>query len=505
MSSIKKLTGQTLIYGVPTILGRFLNVFLTFGLTYLFNTTAQFGDYAVAYAYVTFLNVIFTYGMETAYFRFSQSDEYRKDVYPTALSSLLGSTLLLSSLMILFSKPMADLWRMSEHPEYVVWFAFIIGFDAICTIPFARLRQEGKAMKFSMIKFCNILIQVCSTLFFVGLCPWLEKHHPGHFLLFLYNPSISAVGYAFLSNLVASTATLLMLYKEFGSYNFKFNKRLWKDMMIYSLPLVIVGLAGMVNETLDRALLDHLLPYSVDKNKAIIGIYSACYKIAALINIFIQVFRMGAEPFFFNESNKSSAQQVYANVMYFFTIVCMAIFLVVVLFADTVWTRYLVDSAHHPEYLEGLIVIPILAFGYVCLGIYYNLTIWYKLTNKTLIGSFVTILGAVITVGMNIWLIPKIGFLGSAWATMVCYLVMMVATYFLGQKYYHVPYDIKAILSYIFLGLVIFSIYWWGVRRVPSDFVKLSCALLGVFIYVVWVWIKERRRLVGIFRRNAGS
>ncbi|RAJ03966.1 O-antigen/teichoic acid export membrane protein [Chitinophaga skermanii] len=502
MSSIKKLTGQTLIYGVPTILGRFLNVFLTFGLTYLFNTTADFGNYSVVYAYVTFLNVIFTYGMETSYFRFSNSSDFKKDVFPTAMSSILGTTLVLSLIMIACSGWIAALWKIEDHPEYVVWFACIIGFDAIATIPFAKLRNEGKALQFSLIKFTNIIIQVFCTLYFVGLCPWLAKHHPDSIFLSVYNPNISAVGYTFISNLIASGSTLLLLSKEFKQYNFTFNKTLWRDMMAYSLPLIVVGLAGMVNEALDRTLLDHLLPYDVETNKSMIGIYAASYKIAALINIFIQIFRMGAEPFFFNESNKNNAQQVYANVMYFFTIICMAIFLGVSLFSDTIWIRYLVDSRQHPEYLQGLQVIPVLAFGYVCLGIYYNLTIWYKLTNKTLIGSYVTVMGAVITIVLNIWWIPKIGFVGSAWATMLCYLIMTIVTYIVGQRYYYVPYNVKAILLYVGFGVLIFVAYWWGAGSVKSMPIRLGLGVLGLLLYVGLVWKKEKKTFAAMLRRK---
>ncbi|WP_295128972.1 polysaccharide biosynthesis C-terminal domain-containing protein [uncultured Chitinophaga sp.] len=501
MSSIKRLAGQTLIYGVPTILGRFLNVLISFGLTYLFNSTADFGDYALVYAYATFLNVLFTYGTETSYFRFAQMDQFRNDVYSTTLSSLVATSVLFSSAMILASGWIADFMKLSLHPEYVIYLAFIIGLDAIATIPFAKLRKEGKPLKYALIKFFNIVITVTLTLYFVGLCPWLQVHHPDSIFLKIYNPEISQVGYAILSNLIASLVTLLMLYKELGQFRLKFNTILWKEMMVYSLPLVVVGLAGMVNETLDRTLLSKLLPYDTETNKSMIGVYSAGYKIAALINIFIQIFRMGAEPFFFNEANKSDAPKVYAKVMYFFTIICLAVFLVVVLFADTIWIRYLVDSRRNPEYLAGLPVIPLLAFGYVCLGIYYNLTIWYKLTNKTLLGSYVTVIGAVITIVLNVWLIPKIGFVGSAWATLVCYLVMTIITYFMGQRYYFVPYNVKAIGSYILLALAIYAAYYWGTAQL-SELLKVACGVAGLVIYTGMVWMRERAGFINLIKRR---
>ncbi|UYQ93110.1 oligosaccharide flippase family protein [Chitinophaga horti] len=502
MSSIKKLAGQTLIYGVPTILGRFLNVLIAFGLTYLFNSSSDFGDYALVYAYATFLNVIFTYGTETSYFRFAQMDEYKNDLYSTTLSSLIGTSVLFSAAMILAADWIANFMGLGAHPEYVICFAFIIGLDAIATIPFAKLRKEGKPMKYALIKFTNIVITVVCTLYFVGLCPWLQQHHPDSVFLTIYNPNISQVGYAFLSNLIASVATLLMLFKELAQFRPKFNSALWKQMMVYSLPLVVVGLAGMVNETLDRALLGKLLPYDEEMNKSMVGVYSASYRIAALINIFIQIFRMGAEPFFFNEANKGDAPKVYAKVMYFFTIICLAVFLFVVLFADTIWINFLVDSRGHPEYLAGLPVIPLLAFGYVCLGIYYNLTIWYKLTNKTLLGSYVTVIGAVITVVLNVWLIPKIGFVGSASATLACYLVMTVITYFMGQRYYYVPYNVKAIGSYILLAVGIYVAYYFGTAALESVMLKLACGAAGLMIYVALVWKREKVGLMNLARRK---
>lgn len=502
MSSIKKLAGQTLIYGVPTILGRFLNVLISFGLTYLFHSSAEFGDYALVYAYATFLNVIFTYGTETSYFRFAQMDEFRNDVYSTTLSSLIGTSVLFSAAMVISSGWIARFMELELHPEYVVYLAFIIGLDAIATIPFAKLRKEGRPMKYALIKFFNIIISVTCTLYFVGLCPWLQAHHPDSIFLKIYDPSISQVAYAVIANLIASVATLLMLSRELGQFRPRFNTNLWKQMMTYSLPLVVVGLAGMVNETLDRTLLSKLLPYDEATNKSLVGVYSASYRIAALINIFIQIFRMGAEPFFFNESNKSDAPKVYAKVMYFFTIICLAVFLVVVLFADTVWIRYLVDSRTNPEYLAGLPVIPLLAFGYVCLGIYYNLTIWYKLTNKTLLGSYVTVIGAVITIVLNYWLIPRIGFVGSAWATLICYFVMTVITYFMGQKYYYVPYNVKAICSYLLFALAIYAAYYFGTAQLTSQVLRIACGVAGMVVYIGFVWQRERVGFVNLVKRR---
>ncbi|MDP9230506.1 MAG: oligosaccharide flippase family protein, partial [Bacteroidota bacterium] len=293
--SVKKLAGQTVIYGLSTVIGRFLNVFLTFWLTYVYGAE-KFAIFSLAYAYVTFLNVVFTYGMETSYFRFMQRPEYKKDVYNTSMISLMITTLFFSGAMIFYSQEIANLWRVPDNPEYIRWFAWIIGLDTLCAIPFAKLRQQGRPIKYAAIKIANIVIYVAFTYFFIKVCPSLQKNDPHNFLLKFYNPSID-VGYTFIANLIASVFTILFLAKEFFNVQFKFNRKLWKEMLLYSWPLLIVGLGGMINEVLNRIMLDYRLPYSFAMNKREVGIFNASFKVAALVNIFIQVFRIGAEPF----------------------------------------------------------------------------------------------------------------------------------------------------------------------------------------------------------------
>ncbi|MDQ3845070.1 MAG: polysaccharide biosynthesis C-terminal domain-containing protein, partial [Bacteroidota bacterium] len=491
MSGIKKLAGQTAIYGISTVIGRFLNVFLTFWLTYVYGAE-KFAIFSLAYAYVTFLNVIFTYGMETSYFRFSQNEKYKADVYSTSLISIILTTILFSGAMILYAPQIADIWRVPAHPEYVVWFAWIIGLDTLSAIPFARLRQQGRPIKYGAIKIANIVIYVGCTYFFIKIWPALAKHNPDSFWWFSYNPKID-IGYTFIANLIASATTLVLLAKELLSFRFRFNFQLWKEMMAYSWPLLIVGLGGMVNEVLNRILLDYRLPYSFERNKFEVGIFNANLKVAALVNIFIQVFRIGAEPFFFNEAGKQNAQRTYARVMKLFVIVSCIVFLLVSLFADTVWGRYLIGVKNNPEYAQGIGVIPIIALAYVCLGIYYNLTVWYKLTDKTINGAYITLAGAVLTIMLNYISIPYIGYWGSAWTTLACYAFMMIISYTQGQKYYHIPYAWKKLIAYIVIAIIFYLIYYGFSLLTNNVFIKLSIALLLLIGYVLFIGMVEKK------------
>lgn len=485
MSGIKKLAGQTAIYGVSTILGRFLNVFLTFWLTYVYGAE-EFAIFSLAYAYVTFLNVIFTYGMETSFFRFVQHEKYKNDVYNTSLLSIIATTVVFTGAMLYNAPQIANLWRVPNNPEYVTWFAWIIALDTLSAIPFARLRQQGRPFKYAAIKIANIVTYVAFAYFFIKICPALLKKDPNSFLVVLYNPEIG-IGYTFVANLIASALTLLLLGRELLDFRPRFNFKLWKEMMAYSWPLLIVGLGGMINEVLNRILLDYRLPYSFEENKRQVGIFNANFKVAALVNIFIQVFRMGAEPFFFNEAGKQDARKTYARVMKLFVVVSCIIFLVVSLYADTIWGQYLVGVKNNPEYAQGIGTIPIIALAYVCLGIYYNLTVWYKLTNKTIYGAYITVAGALITIALNYISIPYLGYWGSAWTTLICYAFMMFVSYRQGQQHYPIPYAWKKLMAYLLICVVLYGVYFGISYFTDNVWIKLVSAtvLLGLFVLFV--------------------
>jgi len=491
LSSIRKLANQTIWYGGSYVAARFLNVFLKFVLTYII-PISSYGVVSKVYVYTTFLSVLFTYGMETTYFRFVQNQQEKQDLFNTSFSSIILSTLFFCAGMVIWAVPLSQVWQVAEHPEWIQWFAVILGFDALAAIPFARLRQEERPIKYAFIKFLNIFLQVAFTLYFLWICPWLQLHHPGNPLLYFYNPSVG-VGYVFVANLIASVLTLFFLYKELRGFRLKINRRLWREMMAYSLPLVIVGFGGMINEVVDRILLDYLLPYQETRRNTIIGVYQVGYQFAMLINIFIQIFKMGAEPFFFNEMNKANARQTYARVMKFFTIGCCCMYLGIVLFRDLWIALKLVDIRRYPEYIGGFNVVPQLALGYVCLGIYYNLSVWYKMTNKTGAGAVITVIGSALTLALNFWWIPSYSYVGSAWATLICYFVMMVISYIWGQKHYHVPYEWKRLGGYLLLAVAVSLGYGWLKNIFDSLWLKLLIALVLWLAYTFCILKMEQQ------------
>ena len=456
MNPLKQFAGQTAIYGIPTIVGRFLNYLLVPMYTRVF-LTAEYGVVSELYAYVSFLFVLLTYGMETAFFRFAQEKQHRASVYSTALLSLLSTSAVFMFFAIIFSGSIADWLDYSNHREYIIWFALILVFDAISSIPYANLRQENKALRFALIKTINIFINIGLNLFFILLCPYL-LHHSQHELLlnairFIYDPAVG-VGYIFISNLVASAATLLILGVDLLKIKLVFNGILLKQMLKYAWPLLLFSFAGIINETFDRIILKHLLPAASDP-MAQLGIYGACYKISILMTLFIQTYRYAAEPFFFNKAKLTDAKELYANMMTYFVIICAFIFVGVMLYIDLV--MHFVGKG----YRVGEPVVPILLFANLCLGVFYNLSIWFKLTDKTIYGAFISIFGAIVTLVLNFALIPVMGILGAAWATLICYASMMVVSFAMGQRFYPVKYDLPRIIGYMALAVLTYKTSQW--------------------------------------------
>lgn len=483
----KKLAGQTAIYGLSSILGRFLNYALVPIHTRIF-LPQEYGVITEFFAYVAFLNIIFTYGMETAFFRFAAQADQKKKAYDTALFSLLITSGIFAGTLALLSKPIADALSYPEHAEYILWFALILGFDAVCAIPFARLRQENRPIKFAAIRIFSISVNVILNLFFLIACPWilstpsLQSLHP--FISSIYHREVG-VGYVFIANLIASAATLLLFIPGYIVFpNWQIDRDLFKKMLRYSLPLLIVGLAGMIDETLSRAILKYRLPVAPEEAMRQLGIFGACYKISILMTLFIQAYRMAAEPFFFEESTKKKPQITYAKTMNYFVIFCSFIFLFVMLFAD-VFKKVFIT----PAYYEGMKVVPVLLLANFFLGIYYNLTIWYKLTDRTAAGALVAVYGALLTIILNWWWIPVFGYVGSAWATFVVYGSMVIISYFLGQKFYPVPYNLKRFALYVGLALLLVYADAKLVSLIPESLPLLkyvyAITLMALFISII--------------------
>jgi O-antigen/teichoic acid export membrane protein len=478
-SPIKKLLGQTAIYGLPSIVGRLLNFLMVPLYISKFEQTSDYGVVSELYSWVAFLVVFLTFGMETAFFRFLQnSKEDKNEVFNNSFLTVLGINLIFFLTILLFSQSIADVLLYSGHYEYVILLGAVVCIDAISALPLAKLRAEEKALKFASIQSLSIVVNIGLNLLLMLV--FFDKAHPGMGVIFI-----------FAANLFASLVKPIFLFKDFLKIKLKFNRRLAKEMVVYALPLMIGGLAGIVNEAIDRILLVHLLYEGTDASliaaKAQVGIYSACYKLAMLVTILIQAYRFAAEPFFFSQLKNEDKNQIYTKVMdYFVAVVCM-VFLVVSLNVDFIKLFFIPNEA----YWEGLKVVPILLLANVFLGVYFNQSIWYKLSNQTRFGAYIAIIGALITVLINVIFIPTYGYMASAWATMIVYALQMILSYVLGQKYYPIPYNIKKFFLYlgVAIGLYFMTVF---MNLEESSALQFFVHNAIVVIYLAMIWVIEK-------------
>lgn len=460
MSTAKKFAGQTAIYGLSTIAGRVLSFFLTPVYTRTYPTKI-YGIFGNLYSYASMLNALLAFGMETTFFRYLNK---RQDDKETVYNNAFGAILAVSVVFFLCTFPIAGLittWIRidSSTPlaDYVLYIKFFIGtllVDALCVIPFARLRADGRPGRYALLKFINVLMFVGLNLAFIYLIPFIISHNSPGAGFFVSWFRKSWIGYIFLSNFLANSATMLMLAPEFLKLRPKFSKELFAEMLLYSWPVLIANISYLVNENLDKILLGKLLP--LDDSAAQVGIYSACAKISIFLSIFVNAFRLGAEPFFFSHAKNKNAPQTYARIMTYFIIAVCMIF--VALVANIEWLKYFIKGGNPKQtllYWSGIKVIPVLLFGYVSLGIYMNLSVWYKLTDQTKYGLYISGIGAVVTIVLNVIFIPYYGYIASAWISLAAYTTMMVLSYIWGQKNYPIPYDLKKNLAYIITSLVL--------------------------------------------------
>lgn len=453
---------QTLYYGLSSVLARLVN-FLLVPIYIKAFPAEEYGIVTIFYSIITFLAIIFSLGMETTFFRFTNQTKNKKELYSTtAIILFFSSTIcLLIGQIILKTSPSEYL--DFTFSKYIVWLFLITFIDTLCVLPFAKLRQEEKAKKFAIIKIVHVILNISLNLFFIILCPFLLKKNPEFFdwLNVVYNSEIG-IGYIFISNLISSTLTLLLLfpvvYSQISWSNF--SATLTKKMFRYAFPLIIAGLAYATNETLDKILIGHYL----GSEKA--GIYGLAYKLSIFMVLFVQAYRYAAEPYYFNNFKKETFKSNYAQIMRYFVILASFIFLTISLNIDYI-IKLLEWWSPHKEYQQGLEVIPIILLAHLFLGIYYNLSMWYKLTNKTKYGAVISLTGAFITIIFNVILIPKIGYIASAWATLTCYFTMALISYSFSRKYYYIPYEKIKIGVYlissvgIYLVAVYFEINWW--------------------------------------------
>ncbi|HLZ85934.1 MAG TPA: oligosaccharide flippase family protein [Puia sp.] len=503
MSSIKKLAGETVWYGVSSIVAKFIVQLLTPYLTAKFRGTPEFGQMSLVYAAISFINIGVLFGLDYAYFRYINKKETSGDLYSTLLLSLVSSTMLITTATILFRGPIATVLDVGGHPGYITLSALMIAFDALSALPFARLRHEGRPRKYALIRISGIILYVGLVFFFLSACPRLLKTHPNSIIALIYQPRYGYVGYVLLANVIQNIFQCVLLSPFLKGIHWTFNVRLWRQVMAYSLPLTVAGFGGMINETFDRIMLDWRLPHANNYAAYQVGIYSGCYKLSLLITVFVQAFRMGAEPFFFRQSVEESAQRTYARVLKFFVILVCGMFLFVMMYVDIL--KYFI--ADHSMWV-GLKVVPILLFANMFLGIYYNLSIWYKLSANTRSGAYITLIGAAITLVVNYVFIPSFGYMASAWATFLCYGSMMVISYVWGQRVYPVPYAWKKLLAYMVIVALLYFVYLGLTGLWESRIYRLAVGtvlLAGYVLFILRVERREFRRLPVIGKYLGGT
>ena len=508
MSALRKLAGQTAIYGLSSIVARFLNFLLVplYTSQFVFEP-AEYGVVTALYSWTALLNVVLTFGFETAYFRFASREGHSSPLpgrgaggeghsslslgegrgealYSTATWGLFFPALAFMLFGGIFSRQLADVLHYGAYASSVLMLVVIIGIDAITAIPMARLRQEGRPWKYAFINLLSVAVNIGLSLFFLLYC--MKRYNMGESIALIeavYDPSLG-VGYVFAINLASTAVKLLVLLPSWPAFG-GFNRDLLRAMLAFGAPLMIAGLAGMVNETADRVILKYLLP--VDVADAEIGIYGACYKLAVLITLFIQAFRMGAEPFFFSHAKEKNSRETFARIMNIFVAVCMSAFLVVMLFLD-LFKWFIPNPAYH----EGLRVVPILMLANVFLGIYYNQSVWYKLTDRPRVGSTISLIGAAITIVLLFALIPSLGYMGAAWATFICYFSMAAISYAWGQRHYPIPYNVSRVLLYMAGAVVL----WWGAEQLAVEGgVKYVVRAAALFIFLGVTWRLEKDAL----------
>jgi O-antigen/teichoic acid export membrane protein len=479
-----------------TIVPRLLNYFLLTPFYTRVFITGEYGVITELYAYMAFLLVLLTYGMETAFFRFAEKEPDPKKVFSTSAFSLLFTSSFFVILVVIFAQPIAGFIKYGDHPEYIRMFSIIVALDAFTAIPFAYLRQKNKALRFSVIKIVNVLVNVGLNFFFLWIAPKMLAHNPDSWVKLVYDPSIG-VGYAFISNLVASGVMLLMLVPDLFSVKPVLDKDLLRRMLVYAFPLLIVGLAGMVNEVADKIIFKYLLvvPAGTADPEAYamgqLGIYGAAFKLSVLMTLFIQMFRYAAEPFFFAQKKEDNAEKIYADVMKYFILFGLFIFLGVMLFADLV--KYFIG----PDYWEGLFILPIVLLANLLLGITFNLSIWYKLNDMTRYGAYIGLMGAFVTIIMNVILVPRYSYLGSTLGRLFAYILMVILSYYWGQKFYRIDYQLKRIGFYTLLSLALYLISYF--MPVESLAVTLVVNFILLMVFVIIVFYKERREFKAVF------
>jgi O-antigen/teichoic acid export membrane protein len=485
MNLYKSLFKQTLIYGLATVLPRMIS-FLLNPLYVSALPKQEFADVSIVFAWLVFFNVFLSYGMETAFFRFYNTEEDKKNVTSTATISIFWSSIFFLIIALLFRNTIAS-WS-NINLEYVTYTIWILTFDALAIIPFSKLRAEKKPMKYALIKIANVTLNFALNLFFLLILPKLAISNPSGFFNTIYFPN-SQVGYIFMSNLLASLMTFLLLSPNYFKIKWQFDAKLWRKMIKYGFPILLAGIAFAINEHFDKILLEKL-----HVSKSDIGAYSACYKIGMFMVLFRTAYTLGIEPFFFSHANNENASQTYATITKYFVITGSFILLFVIVFID-ILKLFLVPNS---SYWDAIKVVPLIILANFFLGIYTNLSVWYKLIDKTMIGAYISIFGAIITLILNFWLVPIMSYYGSAIATIAAYGSMMFVSYYLGQKKYPIPYEINKLASYLGISIALSALSFYVPKlRESYIFGIFALLLFGYFIYK-----NEKQLILKIIKRK---
>ncbi|MEN3323850.1 oligosaccharide flippase family protein [Mariniflexile soesokkakense] len=486
MSGLKTLFKQTFIYGLATVLPRMLSFILVplYTTKGVLSSVAEYGEVSVIFSYFVLFNVVLAYGLETAFFRFFNKDEDKDTVIGTSAISLIVSSFLFFVIALIFQNQIA--YYIDIDVKYINLVIWILLFDALVIIPFAWLRATQRPMRYAVIKILNVVLNLGLNLFF--LLALKKMAVSNSFFDSIYKPNFE-ISYIFIANLIASGLTLLLMTPFYAKIKYIFNADLWKTMMRYAFPVLIAGIAFSINETFDRILLKELLPANVAETD--IGMYSACYKISLFMTLFATAYRLGIEPFFFSHAKSVNPQKNYAKILEFFVALGSVILLFVVVFADILKPIIVRSEA----YWEAMWVVPIILIANFCLGIYHNLSVWYKITDKTKFGAYISIVGAIVTLIINFVFIEAYSYKASAVATLAAYSIMMVLSYYYGRKYYPIPYNLKKISMYLLLsiGLSIVSFYEFRTNYVVG--ISMLIVFLGIVV------ISEKNELKKIFNK----
>ena len=484
MSSLKGFFKDTIIYGIAAVLPRAVNILLTRLHTDKLETE-KFAENTWYFVFAAYFIGFLTFGLETAFFRFFSREKEKGKVVSTAFITLITTVTLFLVILLVFNNQFAGLLGFS-NPQHLKILTLVTAFDTFVVIPFAYLRVTNRPIKFASIKIANILIYAFFNVFFLWFIPYALKENISlPEVITEHYQNTPTVVYIFIANLIASFATFVILLPSMLKFKLEFDKVLLGKMLNYGIPIMIGTLAYVTNENLDKLLLRDEIGESQ------MGVYAACYKLGVFMTLYITAFRLGAEPFFFNESHKDNAKEKYAIIMKWFSIFGALFMLIVVAFIN-IPAKLLLSR---PEYFEALAIVPIILLANLLLGVYHNLSIWYKLTDKTKYGMYFSLFGAAITIGLNLYLIPKIGFMASAWATLAAYGSMCLVSYFYGKKYYKVPYKFPRILLYILIAVVLSFISFYQFKE------NYFISTLFVLAFAGFIFVNERNELKTILKK----